>query len=82
MKFVSKYSTRLSASSEKRRFQGIVGALVCVVFSISAIVTFSIAIQGLSQGFPYVASIGLLIFSLVLIILAVAIARVSRLWPR
>jgi hypothetical protein len=82
MKFVSKYFSKFAEGLEEQRFQGIVGGLVWLVFSISAIVTFSIAIEGVNQGFPYVASIGLLIFSLVLIILAEAIARVTRLWLR
>jgi hypothetical protein len=82
MKLISEYFTRFAASSEEHKFQVIVSALASVMIGISALVTFSIAIKGLSQGFPFVASMGLLICSLVLIMLVMAIPSITRLWFR
>jgi uncharacterized membrane protein len=82
MKPISEYCTRFEASSEEQKVQAIVRAFACLVFSISAIVTCTMAIEGLSQGFPFVASTGLLLFSLVLTMLAIAIPSIARLWLR
>jgi hypothetical protein len=82
MKLISEYFRQLIASTEEHRFEAIVNVLAIVVFGIAAIVTFLIAIEGLSQGLPFVASMGLLIISLVLIMLVISIPSVTSKWLR
>lgn len=82
MTLISGVFRQLLTSTEEQRFKAIVNVLATAVFGIAAIVTFLIAIASLSQGFPFVTSMGLLVISFVLIMLVMSIPGITRKWLR